>query len=65
MSNKSISDAEVVGKLQKTVIEKGLVETSSRTNISPGHLWNIINNSHVYKLTAKMRDRVEKSGLLV
>ena len=65
MSDKDLSNDEIITILSKIVIQKGLVESSSLTKISPGHLWNIINNSHVYKLTDRMKKRVKESGLLV
>ncbi len=63
MSKKS--DDQILDKLSSKVNDSRLVDVSKKINISPGHLWNIINDRQVYPLSDKMKERIFDSGILV
>ena len=67
MSEKTLAKDidSILDSLKDSIDNKGLIYTSTKTKISPGHLFNVVHYRQVYKLSDKMRARVESSGLLV
>ena len=62
--NYDFSPEFVLKSLKISVGEIGLVNISSLTGISPGHLFSLTKYPNVYKLTSKMFNRILKSAYI-
>ena len=62
---KVLNDDAILDRVGFEIKNTSLVNVSKLTSISPGHLWSLVNKREVYKLSDKMKERIEKSGMLV
>ena len=59
-----MSKNKLIAGLKKISKEDGLENTAGKVGISTGHFSKIINKPDQYRLTKKMKDRIESSGLI-